>query len=250
LTLFFTGCLVVSQGGEHSAIRPEVAAALIPHPLHDVAIILRVAGGVLVASLTSFPAWPLIAALLLTGTWSSPHFATAFVLLALTEVVTVAIGRAPLVRAGFPEAHLVQSTRYYYGPQAFLAVVAGLGLAAVPARARRFLALATPLTLAAFVFWEPTIPPPSEQATVTRALADGIKPDADGIADNAPFGPIEGLQLLFVPRRLFPGLAGAFTVFGDGTNVRFRARDFGEYEAVRRGGRIAQILLPPVGKLR
>jgi hypothetical protein len=66
---------------------------------------------------------------------------------------------------------------------------------------------------------------------------------------NGPFGPALPL-ILFAPPDKFPGRAAAFTLLHpagtiDGRPVRFVAQSWAEYGAVRNGGPIARVLLPP-----
>jgi hypothetical protein len=243
IALIVALALAALQGSPYSIVKPDVAAALEP-TLEDAGTVLRLLAKLAATAVITLPAWPLVAVAVGVGCWTRPRVAGAMLLLAGTALATVAAGRASLVRAGFPIDAVAAFSRYAYAASAFVMIVAGCGLAALPARWRCILAVVTPLVLLGTFAAHPRVPPASEASQVHEALS--AIAGRQGVVLNPPFPPIEADQLLFAPRRLFPGLAGAVVVFGDSkAPLRFRARSADEFEATARGGPIAEILLPP-----
>lgn len=172
------------------------------------------------------------------------------VLLAASAYGAVAIGRAGLVGdVGLPLWGIARVRHYHYAAQAGIALAAGSAASGLVGRQASGVGAVLVLAAALRVVLAP--PAIDAQDAARRAVADveRVARAATGPLPNRPFAPT-GLLRVFIPPDRMPGVAGVFATFHpdgtiDGRPVHFVAQSSAEYAAVRLGGPIARILLPP-----
>jgi hypothetical protein len=195
-----------------------------------------------------------------TGTPRSRRVVLAALVMAVAAYGSVVAGRSAfmmLIRV-LPESGAVEP-RYHYAAQAWLALAISTSLsillgrlAPVPARALVSAGIAVVLVAHA-VRTHPYEYYSHVRGAVTRTL-DQIR----AAAEASPPGGVVRVPNRYFPAAAFladrpevlPGIAGIFVIFHpaddvDGRRIVFESPRFHVAEAQRRGGRIAELLVPP-----